>query len=774
MRLWLLLGGCSPSSVDLLVVDESGAPVAGAELSIADVTATTNSAGEARFDLPRPGLGMVRADGFLDEPLPLGLNATDGTIDLTLLDAAGRFVVHSTGDVMLGRRYEAPTEGDPLIDPDDDGSSAEAVVSDVAEALSAADLVTTNLETVVADLPDEDAYPGKRWLLQTPPAALAAFDPLGVDVVGTANNHQRDWMEAGIERSLAALDAHGLDHVGSGLTAADAAVPITVDVDGVRVAQLAYTSVDGDYVNDQYPSDDDVAPASIAEEDRFKWEARTWGAPAYGIPEADRRIGGAWAVVKAIIDELPEADQATLWTSVTATWPELQDWVARRGHGGGHLWTNAAPTEIAAARADADLVIVQLHMGFQFASAPGEAVVSAAREAVDAGADLVVCHHPHVLQGFEIYNGHLIAYSMGNFLFDQDFLSTFRSSWLRTIWEGTTLVEARVIPTMLDGYRPVPVVDRLATDVGRTLWEASLLDATAIRGADLGVRSVAQSSGRGSIGMVEEHGTFRITETLPATQTTQFTLTATDDTAVRLPGLVRRRVTDSPPDDLWVGRSLSGYGSFEDDDGDGMVDETQAWTWTSFDIALDTARPLSGNQSLSLYRGSWNSERVSARMTARVPLPAHRLFGDADGTVVLDGDARYSLRLRARYDGWDPQLVARLAVYHFDDLNPTEDPESTLLREVELPIDVKGGAAQTLRVDLGDDVLASVAGLEANAVLLYLSLEPGGFFDARMFVDDVELIEWRRASEEPEGWAALDWLRSDAGEGEVGVDWVGW
>ena len=50
---------------------------------------------------------------------------------------------------------------------------------------------------------------------------------------------------------------------------------------------------------------------------------------------------------------------------------------------------------------------------------------------------------PHVLQGFEWYKGRLIAYSLGNFVFDQDFLSTFPSVILRTIFEGDRMIDAR-------------------------------------------------------------------------------------------------------------------------------------------------------------------------------------------------------------------------------------------------------------------------------------------------------------------------------------------
>jgi poly-gamma-glutamate capsule biosynthesis protein CapA/YwtB (metallophosphatase superfamily) len=72
---------------------------------------------------------------------------------------------------------------------------------------------------------------------------------------------------------------------------------------------------------------------------------------------------------------------------------------------------------IAAARKDHDLVIVQLHWGYEYQDAPARWQIDAAHAFVDAGADAVIGHHPHVLQGIERYKGGVIAYSLGNFVF---------------------------------------------------------------------------------------------------------------------------------------------------------------------------------------------------------------------------------------------------------------------------------------------------------------------------------------------------------------------
>jgi poly-gamma-glutamate synthesis protein (capsule biosynthesis protein) len=73
--------------------------------------------------------------------------------------------------------------------------------------------------------------------------------------------------------------------------------------------------------------------------------------------------------------------------------------------------------DIQAIRNQVDWVIVNYHWSQDLAEYPGDWQMNLARFAIDQGADLVVGHHPNVLQGAEIYKGRAIAYSLGNFLF---------------------------------------------------------------------------------------------------------------------------------------------------------------------------------------------------------------------------------------------------------------------------------------------------------------------------------------------------------------------
>lgn len=82
------------------------------------------------------------------------------------------------------------------------------------------------------------------------------------------------------------------------------------------------------------------------------------------------------------------------------------------------LAARAMRRRIEAVRGKADLVIVSYHGGIELDTVPSPFVVRTLRGFVDAGADIVLGHHPHVLQAVERYNGGLIAYSLGNFVFD--------------------------------------------------------------------------------------------------------------------------------------------------------------------------------------------------------------------------------------------------------------------------------------------------------------------------------------------------------------------
>jgi len=98
-------------------------------------------------------------------------------------------------------------------------------------------------------------------------------------------------------------------------------------------------------------------------------------------------------------------------------WP---GWTAGAGYPGVANAANKAgiASDIAAARENSDLVVVSFHWGTEREYVAEGRQRELARFSIDCGADLVLGHHPHVIQGFEVYRGRLIAYSLGNFVFN--------------------------------------------------------------------------------------------------------------------------------------------------------------------------------------------------------------------------------------------------------------------------------------------------------------------------------------------------------------------
>src|SRR5262245_10433854 len=77
---------------------------------------------------------------------------------------------------------------------------------------------------------------------------------------------------------------------------------------------------------------------------------------------------------------------------------------------------NFVQKQVSLVKHTVDLVIVSIHYGIEYVDYPGKHIISLFRGAVDAGASLVLGHHPHVVQGLEIYSNALICYSLGNFI----------------------------------------------------------------------------------------------------------------------------------------------------------------------------------------------------------------------------------------------------------------------------------------------------------------------------------------------------------------------
>jgi poly-gamma-glutamate synthesis protein (capsule biosynthesis protein) len=117
--------------------------------------------------------------------------------------------------------------------------------------------------------------------------------------------------------------------------------------------------------------------------------------------------------------------------------------------------------DIALAKRGADVVVVSFHAGEEYQTEPNAWQERVYRSAIDAGANLVIGHHPHVVQPVEAYGDGWIAYSLGNFVFDQSFsTATMEGLMLEaTVMDGEIL-DVRELPVIISpAYQPALASD---------------------------------------------------------------------------------------------------------------------------------------------------------------------------------------------------------------------------------------------------------------------------------------------------------------------------
>lgn len=242
----------------------------------------------------------------------------------------------------------------------------------VASTLKSADLIFGNLESPLSDRgtpPPQTSRP-----LKTSPDVAAALREHKFDVVSFANNHCMDW---GLEAFLDTMDhvrAQKVSIIGAGANIAEARKPAIIEKNGLKVAFLAYNSIlrDGYWAEVNRPGC--VPMRAWTFHEQIESHQPGTGAKTHSFPHRDD--------LKALVRDVENA------------------------------------------KASADLVFVSLHWGIHFVPAEiADYQFDVAHAAIDAGADLIIGHHPHILKGVETYKGKVIFYSLGNFAFDWDTMS---------------------------------------------------------------------------------------------------------------------------------------------------------------------------------------------------------------------------------------------------------------------------------------------------------------------------------------------------------------
>lgn len=253
--------------------------------------------------------------------------------------------------------------GDVGAERDNPAELFDSVRRDITEA----DIAFCQLEIALTERGTR--VPHVRHTARSSPATAKVLREAGFGVVSWASNHCMDWGPDGFYDTIDALEEQGTTVIGVGPDLASARRIRVIERHGVRTAFLAYCSI---------------------------------------LPEGywatDRRPGCAPLRAHTVYEQIERDQPGTGCTIHTFPFPEdLDNMVA----------------DIAAARAVADAVVVSMHWGLHFVPATlAQYQRTAAHRAIDAGADLILGHHAHILKPIEIYRGKAIFYSIGNFAMD--------------------------------------------------------------------------------------------------------------------------------------------------------------------------------------------------------------------------------------------------------------------------------------------------------------------------------------------------------------------
>ncbi|MBI5804583.1 CapA family protein [candidate division TA06 bacterium] len=160
-----------------------------------------------------------------------------------------------------------------------------------------------------------------------------------------------------------------------------------------------------------------------------------------------------------------------------------------------HGAVNIAPADsacvarsIAAIRDSCDIIVASFHWGFEYKDLPTWTQKKLGRLAIDCGAKLVHGHHPHVLQGVEFYRDGLIAYSLGNFIFDQKNQVCRESAMLFAELKGDSLTAVSMVPLEIVSNRPVPAGRKKDRDIQARLRQLCWKLGTQVTGSGQNLR----------------------------------------------------------------------------------------------------------------------------------------------------------------------------------------------------------------------------------------------------------------------------------------------
>ena len=307
-----------------------------------------------------------------------------------------------TGDSILQRRLNS--REDPELRP-------------LFDRVRSADVAFTNFEVLANDYRGDPALEGGGSHFGAPAWVLDELVEAGFDLFATATNHSLDYSISGLLHSIEAMEARGVSFAGVGRTLEDARRPCYHTSPRGTVAMISCASTFGKGQEagaarpdvQGRPGLNPLHFETVHEVTEQQLTSLREIAGQLGL-EAERqqkiKMGFAFAPNDPAVFPLGElkfksSNEARVRTTASA-----------KDIAGMVRWVKEA-------RGLSDLVLVSLHAHEQMPEnkeLPAEFIGAFAREMIDAGADLVVGHGPHMLRGMELYEGKPIFYSLGNFL----------------------------------------------------------------------------------------------------------------------------------------------------------------------------------------------------------------------------------------------------------------------------------------------------------------------------------------------------------------------
>ncbi|MBM3548762.1 MAG: CapA family protein [Alphaproteobacteria bacterium] len=295
-------------------------------------------------------------------------------------------------------------------------SRDDAELKPLFDKVRAADIAFTNLEVLANDYRGDPALESGGSHFGAPSWVLDELTAAGFDLFAAATNHALDYSISGLVHTIEALEARGLSFAGIGRTLEDARRPCyhTAPAGTVAMISVCSTFAKGNEAGAQrpdLPGRPGLNPLhfeTVHEITEQQLAALREVAEVTGI-EAERqqriKAGGAFPLADPTLFPLGDLRFRSANRAQVRTTPNAKDVAAIR------RWVEEA-------RGLADLVLVSLHAHEQLGDkeVPAEFIGTFARAMIDAGADLVAGHGPHLLRGLELYQGKPIFYSLGNFL----------------------------------------------------------------------------------------------------------------------------------------------------------------------------------------------------------------------------------------------------------------------------------------------------------------------------------------------------------------------